>query len=74
MWTWPSIIDALGGTGEVALALSQGNSTVSGWRKRGIPSTRWSAITRLAADKGRSDISLEILAELAAREPAEVRA
>lgn len=72
--TWHSIIDALGGTGEAAEALSQLGSTVSGWRKRGIPSAHWSAVVRLACERGRPDISLEVLAELAAREFAEARA
>lgn len=71
---WTSIIDSLGGTGAVADALSQAASTVSGWRDRGIPSKHWAAIVRLAAEKDRSDISLEILAGLAAGEIEEARA
>jgi hypothetical protein len=71
-WTWPSIIDALGGTGAVADALSDWKSTVSGWRKRGIPSARWASIVRLANDKGESGITLEVLADLAERRPADL--
>jgi len=73
--TWGSIIDALGGTGEVAAALDQLPSTVSGWRERGIPGPRWAAIVRLAGDAGKSEISLEVMAELAAlpkRKPVDV--
>jgi hypothetical protein len=65
--SWNSIIDALGGTSEVAGALSQLPSVVSGWRERGIPAPHWAGVVRLAADKGRDDVSLEVLAELAAR-------
>lgn len=73
-FSWNSIIDALGGTGVVAGALSQVDSTVSGWRKRGIPSPHWAAVVRLASEKERPDISLEVLADLAAREVEEARA
>lgn len=73
-----SIIDALGGTGEVASALALSDSTVSSWRTRprGIPAPRWAALVKRAAEIGRSDITLELLAELAAEKPkpAEARA
>lgn len=71
---WNLIIDALGGTRAVAGALAQVDSTVSGWRKRGIPSPHWAAVVRLAAERERPDISLEVLADLAAREVEEARA
>lgn len=76
MTDWNSIIDALGGTGEVAGALSQLPSVVSGWRERGIPAPRWAAVVRLAVEKGKTDVTLEVLADLAARKLAasEVRA
>ncbi len=66
--TWPSIIDALGGTGAVADALGERTSTVSGWRKRGIPGPHWAGVARLAGELDKSEISLELLADLAARE------
>lgn len=66
-WTWGSIIDGLGGTGEAADGLSQLPSVVSGWRERGIPGPHWAAVVRLASEKGNADITLEVLAELAAR-------
>lgn len=69
-----TVIDALGGTGAVAAALSLDDSTVSGWRERGIPPARCLPLARLAAERGKSEITLEVLAELAAREPAEARA
>ena len=66
-WTWPSIIDALGGTGALAAALSQAKSTISGWRERGIPSPHWARVVQFAAGQHRPEITLEVLAELAAR-------
>ena len=66
-WTWPSVIDALGGTDAVAGSLSQAKSTVSGWRKRGIPSPHWAAVVKLAAELGQDDLTLEVLATLSAR-------
>lgn len=76
MVTPGTIIDALGGTKLVAEALSLSKSTVSGWRERagGIPAPHWAPLVRLASDRGCSDVTLEVLAELAAREPAEARA
>ena len=58
------VIDALGGTKAVAGALSQALPTVSSWRVRGIPSAHWLPLTRLAAEHGISEITLEALAEL----------
>ncbi len=71
--TWDSIISALG-TGVIAEALGQWNSTVSGWRTRGIPAGHWAAVVTLAEAKGRPDVTLEILADLAARKLEEARA
>jgi hypothetical protein len=67
--TWGSVIDASGGTTRVAEGLGESRSTVSGWRTRpgGIPGKHWSEIVKLAAVAGRSEITLEVLAELAAR-------
>lgn len=73
-WTWASIIVALGDTTEVADALALAPSIVSGWKTRGIPGPRWAAVVKLAAEKDRAEISLEVLADLAAREFAEARA
>lgn len=73
-WTWASIITALGDTAEVADALSLAPSIVSGWKTRGIPGPRWAPVVRLAAEKERPEISLEVLADLAAREFTEARA
>lgn len=74
MVTWDSIIDDLcggsppppGALGEVADALGQLLSVVSGWRKRGIPAGHWPALVALAAERGRTEITLEVLGELAA--------
>ena len=76
MEDWKSIIVALGGTGAVADALRQSDSTVSGWqspKRLGIPATHWAAIVQLAAERGVAGVTLEVLADLAAREPAEAR-
>jgi hypothetical protein len=73
-WTWASIITALGDTSEVAEALSLAPSIVSGWKTRGIPGPRWASVVKLAGERDRSDISLEVMAELAAREFVEARA
>ena len=72
-WTWASIIDALGGTGEVAERLALAPSIVSGWKSRGIPGPRWASVVRLAAER-EAGVSLEVLAELAATDSVEVRA
>lgn len=68
-WTWGSMIDAAGGTGSVADALGESASTVSGWRSRprGIPGEWWSSIVKLASEKGRKDLTLEVMADVAAR-------
>jgi hypothetical protein len=73
--TWDAIIDACGGTGEVAGALRQSDNTVSGWRSRGIPSPHWLGVVRLAAVRGKSEVTFEALASLAAakRESVEAR-
>lgn len=63
-----TIIDDLGGTGNVAAALSLSASTVSSWRERGIPAPRWLDIVRLGKERG-IEITLETLAELAAAVP-----
>lgn len=73
------VIDALGGTKAVAEALSLDASTVSGWRANGkgrgnIPSPHWLPLARLASDRDVSGVTLEALAEMGAREPAEARA
>jgi acid phosphatase family membrane protein YuiD len=74
MDSFESIIVALGGTGAVAAALGQSDSTVSSWRTRGIPAGHWAAVVALAASLGKSDITLEVLAGLAARKLEEARA
>lgn len=68
-FTWGSVIDAAGGTKAVAEGLDESTSTVSGWRSRpgGIPGKHWAGIVRLAHEAGRSEITLEVLAEVAAR-------
>jgi hypothetical protein len=69
-----AIIVALGGTGAVAGALGQSDSTVSSWRTRGIPAGHWAAVVALAAERGVKDVTLEVLAVLAARKLEEARA
>jgi hypothetical protein len=72
MASWKSIIVALGGTGAVAGALGQSDSTVSGWQTRGIPAPHWAGVVALAEDRSVPDVTLEALAELAARKLADV--
>jgi hypothetical protein len=69
-----AIIVALGGTGAVAGALGQSDSTVSSWRTRGIPAGHWAAVVALAVERGVNDVTLEVLAVLAARKLDEARA
>ena len=75
-WTWDSVIAAIGGTKGVAEGLGESASTVSGWRTRpgGIPGRHWAAVVRLAHDAGKSEITLEVLAGLAAKQIDEARA
>ena len=62
-----TIVEALGGTAKVADALSLPLSTVSSWKERGIPSTRWLALVDRARELGRSEITLETLARFGAQ-------
>lgn len=71
--TWDSVIDAIcgeapGALGDAAGALGQSASTVSGWRVRGIPAGHWAGVVALALDRGKTEITLELLADLAARD------
>lgn len=70
--TLDKIIDELGGTSALAALLQVDDSTVSTWRRRGIPPGRWSDLVKLAKRKRRSDITFEVLAALPS--PAEARA
>lgn len=71
MATVGSIIDALGGTKEVAELLSCAPSTVSGWRSRGIPGDAWAPLAEAAQAKGLADVTVDLLARLHARAPRE---
>ncbi len=62
--SWHALIDKLGGTGAVAAGLGLSASIVSGWRKRGIPSSRWLAVCRFAEAAGVEGITAETLARL----------
>lgn len=68
-----SVIEKLGGTGEVARICSVGPSAVSNWKIRGIPAEHWLAVANAASDLGLDGITFESLARLRA-EPAEARA
>lgn len=68
MLTVPQIIDELGGAATLAAKLGLPLGTVSAWKTRAsIPSERWVAIVSQAASAGKEGITLEALAELAAR-------
>lgn len=64
MLTPGTVIDELGGTGKVASSLGLEDSTVSGWRTRGIPPARWPALVRLATERGVEGLTFEVLAGL----------
>lgn len=74
-WTWDSIIDACGGTLVIAEALRKAPQTVSGWRRRpgGIPAVYWSDVVTLASEKGRPEVTCDVLAGLARSKFAEAR-
>lgn len=69
-----AVLDTLGGNSVVAPALGVDDSTVSTWRRRGIPAGRWPALVRLASDRGASEITFEALAALPKPATEEVRA
>lgn len=78
MDSWESVINALcgdapGALGVVSGALRQSISTVSGWKTRGIPAPHWAAVVALASDRGKPEITLDVLAGLAARKFEEAR-
>lgn len=78
MESWESVInvlcgDAPGALGEVAEALGQSSSTLSGWKTRGIPAPHWASVVALAASRGKPEVTLEVLAGLAARKLEESR-
>ena len=56
------IIDKLGGTSELATALSVDPPVVSNWRERGIPPRRWPEIVAVAESRGVKGITFEALA------------
>lgn len=68
MLTSSSIIDALGGTGSLSMALGAPASTISTWRVRGIPPDRWAEIVDIAEEKGCPAITFDALAYLRKRE------
>lgn len=47
-----NVIDALGGTTAVAIAIEAPTSTVHSWRKIGIPASRLAHLRLLARQKG----------------------
>jgi len=71
-----TVLDDLGGNGVIAAELGVHDSTVSTWRRRGIPPGRWAAIVDLADRRGCPEITFEALAALPTpveSEPAEAR-
>ena len=58
------IIDAIGGTDRVAVALKLGKSAVSNWRKRNvIPPSRWPKVAELARRKKIVGLTVSVLEE-----------
>lgn len=67
------VIDALGGTSVVAGTLDIALPRVSNWRARGkIPNEMWPELVALADARGVKGITLEALAAMHARRPAEI--
>lgn len=68
METFTQVIDAFGGTTEFAAALGIPESHARTMKARAsIPAERWERVVEAAQSKGRSDITYEILAKIAAR-------
>jgi hypothetical protein len=61
-----TIIKRLGGNGVVSRALGKHFTTVSHWRRCGIPASQWHRIVRLADDAG-IDLDVATLARHAPR-------
>jgi hypothetical protein len=62
MDTAAQIIDALGGTRAVSVAIGVPTSAVSNWKARNsIPSARWPAVIRLATAQSVPAITLDLL-------------
>lgn len=59
-----AVIDALGGTSAVAVALRVGAPAVSLWRRNGIPATRFAALEALAASLEIPGVTMQALARL----------
>jgi len=68
MQTFADIIVAFGGYARVAEALGVPAGTVSSWKSRdGIPPQHWAKLVASASDRGIADVTLELLASIAAR-------
>lgn len=68
METVTAIIDKFGGTNSFALAIGTSQQNVTNMKARGsIPQGFWKATVKAAQQRGVDGVSLEILAELAAR-------
>lgn len=55
------VIEALGGYGETCDVLGVSRSLLVLWEAEGIPARRWRQIAKVAALKGRSDITIETM-------------
>jgi hypothetical protein len=73
MRTFADIIDALGGSASVAHGIGLMPGTVRQMRRRGrIPPEYWPALVDFALARGVMDVTLTVLASLAARKRPEV--
>lgn len=61
-----TVLDKLGGNTAVAAEIGVDDTTVSTWRRRGIPPGRWPALVELASRKGNGCevVTFEALASL----------
>ncbi len=75
MNSFSSVIDAFGGPAKFGDAIGIPDSHARTMKARdSIPADRWSKVVAAAEERGVEGVTLEKLAELAAREPAEARA
>ena len=65
-----AVLKELGGNTEIAAEIGVDDTTVSTWRRRGIPARRWPALVELASRKGKP-VTFETLAALPRPEAAE---
>jgi hypothetical protein len=70
MKTFGEVIDRWRSASELAREMGEQGVTVRQWRNRNnIPSEKWQRLIEVAASRGLHDVTLELLASLAASKP-----